>query len=398
MADDAMYMTAREAAALLEISVQTLYAYVSRKNLRSRAVPGTRARLYWRPDIERLMGSGALQPWPALAHGPDESPDSEITLLTKHGLYYRGRDAIELAESAPFETVAALLWGVDEAVTFTATPPAVAATYAPARRLLESQTPIERAIVLLPLIEYATARVHDQSPAAFARAGADVLRWTAAILVGADAPSAAPIPQVITTALGAPRGYDDIIRRLLILAADHALDSTTYAVRALANVGITPYRATAAGLMASQGQRLQHLRLTDIARLLEEILTAPDPRGPIEARQRAGESLASFDGSVYPDGDPRGAALFAAIEAKFGDDADVRRLRHAADAVVALGGRGPNFMMTALFVGRKAGLAGHEIAIAAIGRTAGWIAHAMEQYYGREMVRPRTTYTGPLPE
>jgi citrate synthase len=397
MPDDAMYMTAREAAALLEISVQTLYAYVSRKSLRSRAVPGTRARLYWRADIERLLGADAVAHSAVVAR-PGVSPDSEITLLTKHGLYYRGRDVIDLAESAPFETVAALLWGAEEGAAFTPTAPPVPATYEPVRRLLDGQTPTERAIVLLPLIEYATGRPHDLSPAGFARAGADVLRWTAAILVGADAPRAAPIPQVIAAALGAPRGFDDIIRRLLILAADHAIEGTTHVVRALANVGVTPYRAVAAGLMASQGQRLQQLRLTDVSRLLDEILTAPDPRAPIEARHRAGESLASFDASVYPDGDPRGAALLRAIEARFGDDADVRRLRQATEAAMALGSRGPNFMLMGLFVGRKLGLVGQEIAIGTIGRTAGWIAHAMEQFYGREMIRPRTTYTGPLPE
>ena len=397
MADDAMYVSAREAAALLKISVQTLYAYVSRKNLRSRAMPGTRARLYWRADIERLMGD-ALEQWPAVAR-PGVSPDSEITLLTKHGLYYRGRNAVDLADTAPFETVAALLWGADEAAAFTPTAPPVPATFAPARQLLEGQTPIERAIVLLPLIEYATRHEHDLlSPAGFARAGADVLRWTAAILAGADAPSAKPIAQVIATALGAPRGFDDIIRRLLILAADHALEGTTYAVRALANLGITPYRAVAAGLMASQGQRLQQLRLADVTLLLDEILSAPDPRSPIEARHEAGESLASFDGSVYPDGDPRGTALLHAIESRFGDDADVVRIRHATDASLAIGGRGPNFMLMGLFVGRKLGLAGQEIAIGTIGRAAGWIAHAMEQYHGREMILTRATYTGRLPE
>jgi citrate synthase len=392
-----MYVTAREAAALLKISVQTLYAYVSRKSLRSRAMPGTRARLYWRADIERLMGGDPVDHQPVVARR-GVAPDSEITLLAKHGLYYRGRDAVDLAESAPFETVAALLWGADEAAAFTPTPPPVPATYAPVRQLLEGQTPTERAIVLLPLIEYAVGRPHDLSPAGFARAGADVLRWTAAILVGADAPSAAPIPQMVATALGAPRGFDDIIRRLLILAADHALEGTTYAVRALANVGVTPYRAVAAGLMASQGQRLQQLRLTDVARLLGEILSAPDPRAPIEARHRAGESLASFDGSVYPDGDPRGAALLQAIEARFGDDADVRRIRQATDAAIAIGSPGPNFMLMGLFVGRKLGLAGQEISIGTIGRSAGWIAHAMEQFYGREMIRPGATYTGLLPE
>jgi citrate synthase len=395
MADDAMYMSAREAAALLKISVQTLYAYVSRKQLRSRGVPGTRARLYWRADIERLM-RGGVEPSPA-TH-PDVSPESEITLLAKHGLYYRGRDAIALAESESFETVAALLWGVDESLAFTPTPPPVPPAYETARRLLDGCAPGERAIVLLPLIEYTTGGPHDPSPGGFAREGADVLRWTAAMLSGADVPSAAPIADCITTSLGAPSGWGDIVRRLLVLAADHALDSTTYAVRALANVGVTPYQAAAAGLMAAHGWRLQQLRLFDATRLLNEVLHAPDPCAPIEARHRTGEPLAGFDPSVYQGTDPRGAALMEAIEARFGDDDDVRRLRRAAVAARAVGGSGPNFLLMALFVGHKVGLVEREVSIAMIGRTAGHIAHAIEQSYGRDIVRTRTTYTGPLPE
>ena len=33
----------------------------------------------------------------------------------------------------------------------------------------------------------------------------------------------------------------------------------------------------------------------------------------------------------------------------------------------------------------------------ALGRTAGWIAHAIEQYALDQLIRPRAAYTGPLP-
>jgi citrate synthase len=41
--------------------------------------------------------------------------------------------------------------------------------------------------------------------------------------------------------LATPKGFDDIIRRLLMVAADHEFDPTTYAVRAGADAGVTPY-------------------------------------------------------------------------------------------------------------------------------------------------------------
>ena len=37
------------------------------------------------------------------------------------------------------------------------------------------------------------------------------------------------------------------------------------------------------------------------------------------------------------------------------------------------------------------------LAIFALGRTAGWIGHAIEQYALDQLIRPRARYTGPLP-
>lgn len=54
MSDDHLYLTAEEAAAILDVSLTTLYAYVSRKNIRSVKVEGSRKRRYWAADIERL--------------------------------------------------------------------------------------------------------------------------------------------------------------------------------------------------------------------------------------------------------------------------------------------------------------------------------------------------------
>jgi citrate synthase len=54
MASDALYLSAEQAARALEVTVATLYAYVSRKQIRSERIAGSRARRYWRADIERL--------------------------------------------------------------------------------------------------------------------------------------------------------------------------------------------------------------------------------------------------------------------------------------------------------------------------------------------------------
>src|SRR6266436_1178427 len=53
---EALYITAKEAAGALGVSIPTLYAYVSRGLIRSQRVPGSRNRRYWKVDIERLKG------------------------------------------------------------------------------------------------------------------------------------------------------------------------------------------------------------------------------------------------------------------------------------------------------------------------------------------------------
>jgi len=112
---EALYTTAKEAAAALGVSIPTLYAYVSRGFIRSQGVAGSRNRRYWKVDIERLKGKRVLhEPSQGQPGAGEETKglvdETKITLLTERGLYYRGRDVAELAETEPFESVAALLW------------------------------------------------------------------------------------------------------------------------------------------------------------------------------------------------------------------------------------------------------------------------------------------------
>src|SRR3954462_12632306 len=114
--DDQRWVDARAAARHLGIAVRSLYAYVSRGQVRS--VPGERGRprLYALADLERLrvrrdarpahgaVAAGALR-------GGEPVLDSAITSITARGPAYRGRLAVELAERAVrFENVAELLW------------------------------------------------------------------------------------------------------------------------------------------------------------------------------------------------------------------------------------------------------------------------------------------------
>jgi citrate synthase len=59
----------------------------------------------------------------------------------------------------------------------------------------------------------------------------------------------------------------------------------------------------------------------------------------------------------------------------------------------------PNLDFGLVALARSYGLpADAPMLLFALGRTVGWIAHAMEQYGSEELIRPRASYTGPAPE
>src|ERR1700721_2317628 len=115
MQDD-LYVSAEDAAEMLGVSLTTLYAYVSRKKIRSQPVPGSRRNRYWRADLERVAGGGDA---PAAERPGGLRRETDITLITEQGPHYRGENAVRLSETRSVEDVAALLWQADRSSVFT---------------------------------------------------------------------------------------------------------------------------------------------------------------------------------------------------------------------------------------------------------------------------------------
>lgn len=392
MSDD-LYMDAPEAAEALGISVPTLYSYVSRKGLRSFAVPGTRRRRYWRADILALLASFEPQ------GGEPPAPSTRITLLTATGTYYRGHDVVDLADRASVEDVAALLWQAPADQIFTDRLPHAPLMLPAMLAALQDAPTLDRAMSMLPLIERANPRAFDLSPAGFAASGADALRWLTALILGADAPSPAPVHRAIADTLGADLVFADLIRRALILIADHEFAATTHAVRAAASTGLTPYAAVLVGLVAATGQKAKIQRYEAVRRLVLEILGAADPAQPIISRFRAGEDLAGFETlPMHRGGDRRAQALLSACRAGLVHDPLFQRLETAVGVVTDLTSREPGVIVLLAFLGHRLGLAGNELALGTIGRAIGWIAHAQEAMAEPMIGRSaRASYDGPLP-
>ena len=114
-------------------------------------------------------------------------------------------------------------------------------------------------------------------------------------------------------------------------------------------------------------------------------------------RLARGERLPGFGQPLYPEGDPRATAILAAL-AQAAPEANALAEK-AAETGLRLIGRHPNvdFALSATAIGlglpRDAALG-----LFIIGRTVGWIAHAIEQYESGLLIRPRARYLGPRPD
>lgn len=392
------FLTAKDAANLLGVSVPTLYVYVGKKGIRSRSVPGTRSRLYWKADLERIK-----RVRPGCSSVQEPAAPTELTYITGQDLLYRGQSAVKLAGFASLETVAALLWEVEESYAFTTDLLAAPPVFGAVQSLLRDQPDLTRAAALLPLLDAADALGASRCRQDLGRTGANILRWLAAIVTGAADATDEPLHLVLGRRLG--RGSDDteLIRPLLVLAADHGLEQSALAVRSVAASGVSLWRAVAAGLSVSTEQRKTSGWLAAIAGLLDKIEHSPEPGAIVKALVADGGVPPGFqiatyghDEPVYHTGDPRARALLGHCGKVMGSAPSFRRLKAALSTARESAGLEPNFALACLFVIRSLGL-DPAVPLFAIGRCVGWIAHAIEQKQSGLAVHARAVYTGPLP-
>jgi citrate synthase len=234
------YLTAQQAAGRLGVTKATLYAYTSRGQLRSEPAPGQpRERRYHREDIERLRERKETRRDPARAAARSldwGSPvlDSGITLIQNGRLYYRGRDALRLAETVRLEQVATLIWGAELAEQLLVMPPGRWAR-------LGAQHPFSLMQAALPLAGAKDLESYDLRPEAVRRTGARILRLLTAIAAGRD--TRGPIHEALGSAWAPKkRTASEAIRAALVLCADHELNVSTFAARCAASAPRPQYR------------------------------------------------------------------------------------------------------------------------------------------------------------
>jgi citrate synthase len=196
----------------------------------------------------------------------------------------------------------------------------------------------------------------------------------------------------------APKGIQ-ALNAALILMADHGLATSTFAARVAASSRAHPYAVVAAGLSAFDGP-LHGAAATHAYRLLQDAIASGDPTGVYADRLRTEGRVEGFfpvGHKYYPDGDIRATALMSFVDGLAVPNKTRAAINGLVDAALQRDPRRPNveFALAALVHACQMRPDAGE-AIFAIARTAGWIAHALEEYQEPGLrFRLEGTYIGP---
>jgi citrate synthase len=390
-----LYLSAGEAAAELSISPATLYAYVSRGLVRSEPTEeGARARRYRAEDVRSLKNRRAPSGEEEGLKSSSDLPimDSAVSTITAEGPVYRGVLATVLSEKATFEQTATLLWDCKSSDPFAkSNMPVISPVMRKLLNATREAAPIDRAVAVLSQAAEADPRAYNSTSEGRAATGARILRLVVAAMTNTE-PSPEPLHKQIAHAWAPKQKHaEDLIRRALVLLADHELNASTFTVRCAASTGISLYDAVIAGLVALKGPR--HGGVGPMASKLLDTFMTGDIAALVRERVALGERFPGFGHMVYLNGDPRAESLFDAL-VKTGIDArlasEIPRAVKEATGQFANGDYALAVMRHVLAMP-----VGSETVMFAMSRTAGWVAHAIEQLETKRLIRPRARYTGP---
>lgn len=375
-----------EALARLGVKAQTLYAYVSRGRIAARPDPDDpRRSLYAVSDVSRLCGLAEDPAYAGQARTPTQGAPSRgeveifssVSLLAEGRLYYRGQDAVSLAQGATIETAARTLWAADGPDPFVTLKPRIDPIVGGAtqRRLL--------AVLGRRMIEDRSLSAHD--PQSLAREAASIL-GEAIDSVSGPGPRLY-LHQRLARGFKVPEREAHLIRRAVILAADCGLDLAVLATRAAASGGAPLAGAVLAGLTTLAGPPMAEL--DDVVAYVGE--ARRDPVGAARRWMGLKGQVPGFGGGEFGRADPRAEALLAAVSLK-PDLAAVAREGQAA------GGKSAGLGLALALIARHLDLGPTGAAdLLMIGRLSGLLAHGLDQARDGSPIRARLRYVGPEP-
>ncbi|SDM43461.1 citrate synthase family protein [Polaromonas sp. JS666] len=378
----ASWISMNEACELLGVRPQTIYAYVSRGKLEVAPDPAdTRRSLYRAEDVAALAKrkqAGRKHETVAAntLFGAEPSIPTALTAFFRGRPYYRGRDVISLSASATLEDVAQLLWNAEQAVDFSSPE---AAPGKPGRALAFT------ALAGLAAEGHSTRGRLTR-----------VLHGEGQRLVGLVANAfgarqgSKPLHVRLAQGWKQPPEVAGLLRTAMVLLADHELTGSAFAARIAASTGASLPACLLAGLTTLSGPlhgdasgRVQAL-FGEVERLGED--------KAIDHYLSTGLALPGFGHHIYPDGDPRAAALLALFEPS-------KMITRFIEQATQLTGLQPNIdVALAALVAHHQLPADAAFALFATARSVGLLAHSLEQLGVAQVIRPRGRYVGVMPD
>ncbi len=379
----ATWITLDEARRQLKVRPQTIYAYVSRGRIAVSPDPqDSRRSLYRSEDVAHLVhrkenGRNRETLAANTLFGAEPSIPTSISTFAGGRLYYRGVDVVALAETGTLEDAAALLWGSEQRLVFAAAAEEPSATM-PAGRV--------RAFTQL-----AALAATGHSPRG--RAAKVLLEESASLVArlatafGASSDQKLLLHDRLARGWRQPRAVAGLIRKTLVLLADHEITSSAFSSRITASTGASLSACLLAGLTTFSGPL--HGDASGRVRVLFDEVERSGPDAVVDRYLSSATPIPGFGHPIYPDGDPRAAALMA-------DFQPPKQIARLIERVVSLTGLLPSVdVALAALVVRYRLPEDAAFALFAVARSVGLLAHGMEQLSVDSVIRPRGRYTGP---
>jgi citrate synthase len=341
-----------------------------------------------------------------------EVVESAIMTITSDGLFFRGIAVDQLIGRATFEELAFLLWHDrrpsapeqrDFSAAYTKAWMLPGSAVAAIQGLPSQAGPLLALQAAIPFLAAVDPEREDTSLAAEERRAVRVLAQVPAALacrhwgmpVARLDPGGSLAAQLLR-ALGSKPVPPAVADSALILYADHELAASTFAARIAAAAGSNLYDGLSAGLAVLRGP-LHGGAMIEVATLLRSLALAPRLDTAISSVLAEATRIPGFGHSVYQDGDPRAAHFRRLAEQIAAGEA-----RRWLDVASALEERvlrerhlHANADLYSVVFMHAAGLRDQAmLALFAVARTAGWIAHMLEQHRNNRLIRPRARYTG----
>jgi citrate synthase len=303
---------------------------------------------------------------------------------------------VELAAAGTrFEAVAELLWSGELPLSA----PTWLPLAAPNGGFGPERTSLEDLLLALPALAQAAPERLSRAAGVELALSRQLIRTLAELLLAPRLRrSAVSIAELLAPSASAPRAAATAALDLaLVLIADHELNASSFAARIAASTDAPLFACITAALATLSGPR--HGGACDrVEALLDEAGALPRPSDVIERRTRRGDLVPGFGHPLYPHGDPRARPLLErARSLAKRNQATQKRLEPALALARVMEKQGlpatVDFGLVALTraLGMKPGSAAR---LFALGRSAGWVAHVLEQRGSEAVLRPRARYLG----